>query len=80
MTVERTVEFRYSDLVAGEKRMELQVVPPFDVTCRPDIAVVPSLSTPPENRTRGAGASAAPELRHVARIECHRQQQPERRR
>ena len=31
VTVERPVEYRYSDLVAGEKRMELQVVPPFAV-------------------------------------------------
>jgi LmbE family N-acetylglucosaminyl deacetylase len=39
--VERNVEFRYSDLFAGEKRMELQVVPPFDVRMTPEIAVVP---------------------------------------
>jgi LmbE family N-acetylglucosaminyl deacetylase len=39
--VVRTVEFRYSDLFAGEKRMELQVVPPFAVQATPRIAVVP---------------------------------------
>jgi len=39
--VERNVEFRYSDLIAGEKRMELQVVPPFDVRMTPTIAIVP---------------------------------------
>ena len=38
--IERNVEFRYSDLFAGEKRMELQVVPPFDVRMTPTIAVV----------------------------------------
>jgi len=38
--VERNVEFRYSDLFAGEKRMELQVVPPFNVRMTPAIAVV----------------------------------------
>jgi len=38
--VERNVEFRYSDLFAGEKRMELQVVPAFDVRMSPTIAVV----------------------------------------
>ena len=38
--IERNVEFRYSDLFAGEKRMELQVVPPFDVRMTPAIAVV----------------------------------------
>ena len=39
--VVRTVEFRYSDLFAGEKRMELQVVPPFAVQATPRIAVLP---------------------------------------
>ena len=38
--VERNVEFRYSDLFAGEKRMELQLVPAFDVRMTPTIAVV----------------------------------------
>ena len=41
VTINRTVEFRYSDLFAGEKRMELQVVPPFAVQTIPRIAVVP---------------------------------------
>jgi hypothetical protein len=36
------VEFRYSDLYAGEKRMDLQVVPPFNVRVTPEIAVVSS--------------------------------------
>jgi hypothetical protein len=40
--VERPIEFRYSDLFAGEKRMELQVVPPFAVRVAPDIAVLPA--------------------------------------
>jgi hypothetical protein len=39
--VVRTVEFRYSDLFAGEKRAELQVVPPFAVQATPRIVVVP---------------------------------------
>jgi len=38
--VERNVEYRYSDLFAGEKRMELQVVPSFNVRMTPSIAVV----------------------------------------
>ena len=38
----RPVEYRYDNLVAGEKRMELQVVPPFAVTVAPGIAVVPA--------------------------------------
>ena len=46
--LDRNVEFRYSDLFAGEKRMELQVVPPFGVRMTPAIAVVP---TPVATRT-----------------------------
>jgi LmbE family N-acetylglucosaminyl deacetylase len=42
VSIRHPVEFRYSDLYAGEKRMELQVVPPFNVRMTPDIAVVPS--------------------------------------
>ena len=41
VTVDRTVEYRYSDLVAGEKRSQLNVSPAFDVTVEPDIAVFP---------------------------------------
>jgi LmbE family N-acetylglucosaminyl deacetylase len=44
VTIDRTIEFRYSDIVAGEKRMELQVVPAFAVRTSPDIAVVPATS------------------------------------
>jgi hypothetical protein len=46
ITVRRPVEFRYSDLYAGEKRMELQVVPPFNVRVTPEIAIVPSSPSP----------------------------------
>src|SRR4029079_17964438 len=42
VTLDRTIEFRYSDIVAGEKRMELQVVPAFAVQTTPEIAVVPT--------------------------------------
>ena len=42
VNVDRTIEYRYSDIVAGEKRMELQVVPPFAVQTTPEIAVVPT--------------------------------------
>ncbi len=42
VTVERPVEYRYSDLFAGEKRMELQVVPPLAVAMTPTIAVIPT--------------------------------------
>src|SRR4029079_11447231 len=43
ITIDRTVEFRYSDLFAGEKRMELQVVPAFDVRMTPSVAGIPAL-------------------------------------
>ncbi len=45
ITVRRPVEFRYSDLYAGEKRMELQIVPPFNVRVTPAIAVVPAANS-----------------------------------
>ena len=42
VTVERPVTFRYSsDPFAGEKRMELHVVPPFAVEVAPEIAIAP---------------------------------------
>ena len=50
VTVTRPLEFRYGDIVAGEKRMELQVVPAFSVTLTPPIAIV---------------ASGSPSARHV---------------
>ncbi len=42
VTVERPVEYRYSDLFAGEKRMELQAVPPVAVRMTPAIVVIPT--------------------------------------
>jgi LmbE family N-acetylglucosaminyl deacetylase len=39
VTVERPVEYRYSDIVAGEKRSQLNVAPAFNVTVDPEIAV-----------------------------------------
>jgi hypothetical protein len=45
VTVDRLVQYRYSDLVAGEKRSELNVSPAFDVAVDPTIAVFP-LSAP----------------------------------
>ncbi len=41
VTVDRVVEYRYSHIVAGEKRSELNVSPAFNVTLDPDIVVVP---------------------------------------
>jgi hypothetical protein len=39
---QRPRDFRYSDLYAGENRMELQVVPAFNVRVTPEIAIVSS--------------------------------------
>jgi LmbE family N-acetylglucosaminyl deacetylase len=59
VSVERTIQYRYSDLFAGEKRMELQVVPAFDVRVSPDIAVFPTAASV---RRTGANGSARPVL------------------
>jgi GlcNAc-PI de-N-acetylase len=53
-TAETPVQYRYQgDLVTGEKRMELQVVPAFAVSMTPDIAIVPL-------KVRAAAAAARP--------------------
>jgi LmbE family N-acetylglucosaminyl deacetylase len=41
VAIDKTVQYRYSNLVAGEKRSQLNVSPPFDVRVDPDIAVFP---------------------------------------
>jgi LmbE family N-acetylglucosaminyl deacetylase len=40
--VVRPLEYRYDNVIAGEKRMEVHVVPPFAVATAPSIAVIPS--------------------------------------
>jgi hypothetical protein len=45
VTVDRVVQYRYSNVMAGEKRMQLEVSPAFNVRVDPDIAVFP-LSAP----------------------------------
>jgi LmbE family N-acetylglucosaminyl deacetylase len=52
VTVERPVQYRYSNLVAGEKRSQLNVSPAFDVTVDPDIAIFPVSADLPPNRLR----------------------------
>ena len=52
ITIERPVQYRYSNLVAGEKRSQLNVSPAFDVGVDPDIAVFSTLAPNP-----GASAS-----------------------
>ena len=41
VTVDRVIQYRYSNLVAGEKRSELNVSPAFNVRVDPAIAVFP---------------------------------------
>jgi LmbE family N-acetylglucosaminyl deacetylase len=60
VSVERTVQYRYDTVVAGEKRMELQVVPPLSVNMEPEIAVIPSTVVSGE---AGEGRDAHRQLR-----------------
>jgi LmbE family N-acetylglucosaminyl deacetylase len=53
IAVDREVEYRYSDIVAGEKRMALTVLPGLGVDVSPSIVVVP----------RGAGRTASRAVR-----------------
>ena len=70
---ERIVMYRYSDLFAGEKRMELNVVPPFSVRMTPEIVVVPrgasataaKSSAPGANGRRGASDASTPKALQV---------------
>ncbi|HET7619011.1 MAG TPA: PIG-L family deacetylase [Vicinamibacterales bacterium] len=39
--IDRIVQYRYDNVMAGEKRTELQVSPAFDVRVTPDITVIP---------------------------------------
>jgi hypothetical protein len=58
VNIERPVEYRYSDLFAGEKRSELEVVPAFNVRLTPAIAVVP-LAPAVVRASRAAGAGSS---------------------
>jgi LmbE family N-acetylglucosaminyl deacetylase len=69
----RVVQYRYDDVIAGEKRMELKVVPPFAVAVAPDIAVVPAGS----GRVRsngGAGQETGRSRRVEVRVTSHQKQ------
>jgi LmbE family N-acetylglucosaminyl deacetylase len=46
VSVGRVIQYRYSNLVAGEKRSELNVSPAFNVRVDPAVAVVPIGSVP----------------------------------
>jgi LmbE family N-acetylglucosaminyl deacetylase len=58
VNIERPVEYRYSDLFAGEKRSELEVVPAFNVRLTPAIAVVP-LAPAVVRASRAAGSGSS---------------------
>jgi LmbE family N-acetylglucosaminyl deacetylase len=58
VTVERTVEYRYSDIVAGEKRSQLNVSPAFNVTVDPEIVVF-GVGVPPEGGSYGTGSASS---------------------
>ena len=74
VSIERPVEYRYSDLFAGEKRSQLEVVPAFNVRTTPDIAVVPlapaattaRASAPNSGRTRAVDLSVGNNLSGAA--------------
>ena len=42
VNVARTIEYRYDNVIAGEKRMDVHVVPAFAVGTAPAIAVIPA--------------------------------------
>ena len=48
--IDQPVEYRYEDVAAGEKRMELKVVPAFSVVVTPDIVIVPTTKALPTPR------------------------------
>jgi LmbE family N-acetylglucosaminyl deacetylase len=57
VNVERVIQYRYSNILAGEKRSELNVSPAFNVRVDPDIAVFPAGGLPPEGGSRPDTAS-----------------------
>ncbi|HWK10858.1 MAG TPA: PIG-L family deacetylase, partial [Vicinamibacterales bacterium] len=69
VTADRTVQYRYSNLVAGEKRTQLNVSPSFNVRVDPDIAVFPVGNRSPKTiavtvgNNQKAAASATVSLR-----------------
>jgi LmbE family N-acetylglucosaminyl deacetylase len=63
VTVERVVQFRYSDLVAGEKRSELNVSPAFNVRVDPSILILPVQEGAVPDQGSGSTASRRKLLR-----------------
>ncbi len=52
VNVDQPIEYRYSDVVAGEKRMELHVVPAFAVALSPPIVILPTEPSASADRAR----------------------------
>ncbi len=52
VVIPRTLQYRYDNVVSGEKRMELSVVPAFSVRLSPDIVVFPASAAGSESRAR----------------------------
>ena len=53
ITVQMPVRYRYEDIVSGEKRTELLVVPAYSVRVSPEFAIIPATS---QNRAAGQAA------------------------
>ena len=74
VTVDRVVQYRYSDLFAGEKRSQLNVSPAFNVRTAPEVVVFLRGDLQTQDGSDGgqaggvasAGASARPSVRRKA--------------
>jgi LmbE family N-acetylglucosaminyl deacetylase len=55
VTIDRPIEYRYDNVVAGEKRMEPAVVPPFAVSLSTDIVVIPRSAAGTDGAASAAG-------------------------
>jgi hypothetical protein len=70
VAIERPIEYRHgADIFAGEKRMELQVVPRFAVEVTPQIAILPlGAAEPREVRVTGVHGGQEPASGTVALV------------
>jgi LmbE family N-acetylglucosaminyl deacetylase len=63
--LERVVEYRYGDLLAGEKRMELAVVPDLALRVSPDIIVIPAAAGDSDAATRHVDVTVINQNKHA---------------
>lgn len=68
VTLDRVVEYRYSHLVAGEKRSELSVSPAFAVTLDPEIALFSASDLAPGGGRSGNTAAVSAALPPVGSV------------